>query len=277
MIEKHGGSSKGIFNCPVVFVKNLVDSIYLMRMHCPSIAKNVTPGQFINIKVNDELIPLLRKPFSICRRSTNEGWIEVLWKIVGKGTRIMSEYRVGESINVLGPLGRGFDIPPGMQKALLVAGGLGVAPLPFLCEELGNAGISVVVFLGAKSVDGLSFIEVFKQMGVEVIITTEDGSQGEPGLVTDALKNYLNQRLTPNHQWYLYSCGPTGLLNEIMEITEKFNIKGQISTETMMGCGFGICMGCPVKAREDYANVDFYKLTCVDGPVFDAREVILNG
>jgi dihydroorotate dehydrogenase electron transfer subunit len=246
-------------------------------MHCPAIAKNSTPGQFINIKVNDELIPLLRKPFSLCRRSTSEGWIEVLWKIVGKGTRIMSEYRVGESINVLGPLGRGFDIPPGIQKALLVGGGLGVAPLPFLCEDLVNAGKSVVVFLGAKSVDELAFIEVFKQMDAEVITTTEDGSQGERGLVTDALEDYLNQGPTPNDQWYLYSCGPTGLLNEIIEITERFNIEGQISIETMMGCGFGICMGCPVRVREDYADGGLYRLTCVDGPVFNAREVILDG
>ena len=277
MTNESYGISKGIFNCPVKFVKNLVGSIYLMRMHCPGIAKNIEPGQFINIKVNDELIPLLRKPFSVCQRNADEGWIEIVWKIVGKGTEIIARYKVGELVNVLGPLGRGFYIQPVVQRALLVGGGLGVAPLPFLCQELIKAVKSVVVFLGARSVNELSFIEAFQQMGAEVIITTEDGSRGKRGMVTDVLRDYLIQECPINDQWHLFSCGPTGLLNQVSAITEEFNIEGQISIETMMGCGFGICIGCPVRVREGRSGGGLYKLTCVDGPVFNAREVILNG
>ncbi len=263
---------KGIFHCPVIFVRNLVGEIYVMRMQCPTIAKIVEPGQFINIKVNDELIPLLRKPFSVCRRSAEEGWIEILWKVVGKGTEIMTRYEADDMVNILGPLGRGFYIPPEIEEALLVGGGLGVAPLPFLCEEILRSGKTTRVFLGAKSTNELSLIEVFQQMGVEVFIATEDGSEGTPGLVTDILIEYLNQsdKVTRKH---LFSCGPTGLLNNMIKITEKFHIEGQISIETMMGCGFGICMGCPVAV----ANGNRFKLACLDGPVFNAREVRLDG
>ncbi|MFQ6112671.1 MAG: FAD-binding oxidoreductase, partial [bacterium] len=181
---------KGIFNCPVIFVKNLVGEIYLMRLHCPPMAKIVTPGQFVNIKVNNDLIPLLRKPFSVCRRHASKGWIEILWKTVGRGTEIMAGYKAGEKVNVLGPLGRGFYIPPDMQVALLVGGGLGVAPLPFLCEEVLGSGKSAFVFLGAKSADELSLMDVFQHMGAEVFTATEDGSEGKCGLVTDFLTDY---------------------------------------------------------------------------------------
>lgn len=267
---------RGIFYCPILSVRNLIGEIFLMRLQCPDIAKIIEPGQFINIKVNNELIPLLRKPFSVCRRNSEEGWIEVLWKVVGEGTKIMAGYKAGESVNVLGPLGRGFNIPPNMHTALLVGGGLGVAPLPFLCEELLKVGKTVVVFLGAKSINDLSFIDVFQHMGVKVYITTEDGSKGKRGLVTDFLKEYLIQKKTLI-QAHLFSCGPTGLLNEMIKISEEFSLEGQISIETMMGCGFGICMGCPVQVREGQSGGGLYKLACLDGPVFNALEVVLDG
>ncbi|MFQ5824985.1 MAG: dihydroorotate dehydrogenase electron transfer subunit [bacterium] len=247
-----------------------------MRMECPYLAKIVEPGQFINIKVNNEFIPLLRKPFSVCRRNIDEGWIEVLWKIVGKGTEIMAGYRAGDVVNVLGPLGRGFYMPPDMHYALLVGGGLGVAPLLFLCEEILKAGKSVLVFLGAKSVDELTFIDVFLQMDVEVYFATEDGSKGKSGLVTDLIIEYLKQEKDLNRR-HIFSCGPVGLLNKMIKISDEFNLEGQISIETMMGCGFGICMGCPVRVRGEQTGGGLFKLACVDGPVFNAREVWLDG
>lgn len=276
MLKINNDFMKGILSCPVIFVKNVVGEIYLMRLHCPPMAKIIAPGQFINIKVNNELIPLLRKPFSVCRRDADEGWIEILWKIVGKGTEIMARYEVGEKVNVLGPLGHGFHIPSNMQVALLVGGGLGVAPLPFLCEEVLRLGKTALVFLGAKSVNELSLKGLFQKMGVETFIATEDGSEGKCGLVTDIIIEYLKQADHLN-QKHFFSCGPTGLLNYMIKITEEYNIEGQISIETMMACGFGICMGCPLRVRGEHAGVELYKFACLDGPVFDAREVWLDG
>ena len=113
-------NTKGIFECPILSVKNLLGDIYLMRMACPAIAQNAVPGQFVNIKVNNEFVPFLRKPFSICRRSKKEGWIEILWKIVGKGTEIMSRYQQNKFVNIVGPLGRGYEIPPDLQRGTVV-------------------------------------------------------------------------------------------------------------------------------------------------------------
>jgi dihydroorotate dehydrogenase electron transfer subunit len=264
---------KGIYDCPILSVKNLSGAIYLMRLHSPAIAQNVQPGQFVNLKVNNEFIPLLRKPFSVCRRDQREGWIEVLWKIVGKGTEIMARCQPGERLSVLGPLGRGFIIHPELELAILVAGGLGVAPLPFLCAEMLKAGKKVEVFLGAKSEPELALVQEFIEMGVEVFVATEDGSVGNPGLVTEILIERLKRSLPQRVN--LFSCGPTGFLNRMIQITESFNLEGQMAIETMMGCGFGICVGCPVRVRDPRPGERLYKLTCIDGPVFDAREVIL--
>lgn len=266
---------KRICNAPVLFVKKLAAEIYVMRLHCPSIAESALPGQFVNIKVNREFIPLLRKPFSICRRSKEEGWIEILWKVIGKGTEIMTHYEVGELVDVLGPLGQGYEIPADLEVATLVGGGLGVAPLPFLCEELLKRNKVVEVLLGAKSNKELSCVSDFHQMGVEVLIATEDGSLGKQGLVTEILVKSLTEG-TSLRSRYLFSCGPVGFLQSMINITDEFNIEGQISIETMMGCGFGICVGCPVRVKSPREGARIYYLTCLDGPVFNAREVLLD-
>jgi dihydroorotate dehydrogenase electron transfer subunit len=268
--------SKGQFDCPVLSIKNLVGEIYLMRMHCPAIAQQVLPGQFINIKVNNEFIPFLRKPFSVCRRDAKKGWLEVVWKIVGKGTQIMANFQAGESINVIGPLGKGYHIAADLPVALLVAGGLGVAPLPFLCEELLKQRKPVELFLGAKSHHELSFVEEFQEMGANVFVATEDGSVGKKGLVTELLMERLAQQPSLKNGTF-FGCGPTGLLNRMTQISADLNMQCQIAIETMMGCGFGICVGCPVRIRNPRTGESPYKLTCIDGPVFDAREVLLDG
>lgn len=268
-------NTKGIFECPILSVKNLVGDIYLIRMACPAVAQNVVPGQFVNIKVNNEFVPFLRKPFSVCRRSEKEGWIEILWKIVGKGTEIMSRYQRNDFVNIVGPLGRGYDIPPDLQTALLVGGGLGVAPLPFLCEEAQKLEKSVEVFLGAKSENELSMVEAFRTLGVEVYLSTEDGSLGKRGLVTEILLQRLNQ-MPSLAGVYLYSCGPNPFLQAMMNISEERGIGGEVAIETMMGCGFGICVGCPVRVRNGKAGEGLFKLACLDGPVFNAAEILLD-
>lgn len=246
-----------------------------MRLRCPPVAETALPGQFVNIKVNQELTPLLRKPFSICRRSRQHGWIEVLWKIVGKGTEIMSRFQPGQSVNLIGPLGRGFTLASSQTRALLVGGGLGVAPLPFLCEELLADNIEVEVFLGARTAAELSMVGFFEEREVPVRFATEDGSAGHRGLVTELVLNRLASLSRPE-QAHIYSCGPTGFLNAMMSISATHGIPGQVSIETIMACGFGICVGCAVRTRDPKPGKPQYKLTCIDGPVFEAGEISLH-
>lgn len=275
MIQMVKESHKGIYDCPVLSIDNLIGDIYLMRLECPAIAKTAEPGQFVNIKVNQEFVPFLRKPFSICRRDKQAGWIEVLWKIVGKGTALMARYKSGQNVNLLGPLGVGFSFPPEMKSAFLVGGGLGVAPLPFLCEELLQTDTAIDIFLGARSQEELSMVDFFEERGVAVHLSTEDGSLGMQGLVTERVIEKLRKIANPN-RCHLFSCGPTGFLNAMMKITGESNVEGQVSVETMMGCGFGICVGCPVRVRKPEPGGKLYKLTCIEGPTFNAREIYLD-
>jgi len=277
MLSEIALHKKGLYNCQVLFNDNLSDAIYRMRLHCPDIAAESAPGQFVNVKVNREFIPLLRKPFSICQRNSREGWFDILWKIVGKGTSVLSGLQKGDFVSVIGPLGHGFRIAPDLRQALLVAGGLGVAPFPFLCDELLKAGKSIRLFLGARHQKELALVENLRNLSNELQITTEDGSAGSQGLVTDALIQYLSER-HDHSQTEIFSCGPIGLLKRICEISDDYKISSQVALETMMACGFGICMGCPVRLRQSPTNSsDVYKLTCIDGPVFDTSEILLNG
>ena len=257
-------------------LERLSGATCLMRLDCPEIARTAFAGQFVNLRVHDFVVPLLRRPFSLCRRQRDDGWIEVLWKVVGEGTRILTQRRVGESVDVLGPLGQPFRLAPPSARALLVAGGIGVAPLLFLCEELITAGVDVEVFLGARTAVELSGVNLFEEMGVEVDLSTDDGSLGRRGFVTVAVEERLQELGEVGNVW-LYGCGPEPMLARVDDIALCWQVNGQVSVETVMGCGFGICMGCALPARDGNPGGGIYKLACVDGPVFRAGEVVLHG
>ncbi|MFQ5648826.1 MAG: dihydroorotate dehydrogenase electron transfer subunit [bacterium] len=271
-----GQDYKCIDDCAVLSIENLSGDVYCMRLAGRHIAHQCSPGQFVNLKVTQQYIPFLRKPFSVCRRDKEAGWFEILWKIVGTGTAAMARAKPGDTFNVIGPLGRGYREPQNMTTAILVGGGLGIAPLLFLCEELRRNGVHVEVFFGARSASDLAMVDVFQEMDVTVTITTEDGSAGTRGVITEALIERLNTGFDIERV-HLFSCGPTRFLQSMIHITETFGIEGQIAIETMMACGFGICVGCPVRAREPKPGEKQYKLTCIEGPVFGAREVVLDG
>lgn len=260
----------------ILAVDRLADEIYRMRLHNPEIARYASAGQFVNLRVHSSVIPLLRRPFSICRRDREAGWFEVLWKVIGYGTRIMAERRSGETMDLIGPLGRPFEMAPPSSLALLVGGGLGVAPLPFLCQELLEASVNVEVFLGARTTDELTCVDLFRGMGVTPILSTDDGSTGNRGVVTQAVERRLRELLDPGHVW-IYGCGPVPMLARVDEMALSSGLQGQVSTETMMGCGIGICMGCAERSRGGLPGGGRYKLSCIDGPVFDVGEVVLNG
>ncbi len=253
---------------------------FKMALEAPEIAREATPGQFVHVRVHDKLEPLLRRPFSIHRvehQSTRapEHQIEILYKIRGEATEILSSHKAGELLDIIGPLGNGFPLPSPMHPApstnILVAGGIGVAPLVFLAEKLLDNAPSTqhpapIVLIGAKTKDLVLCAEEFKPLGCEVKIATEDGSSGFKGLVTDLLKDLL---LTVNCKLLtLYAAGPNFMLQEIKKIANMFKILSFGSLEENIACGLGGCFGCAVKTTQGYKRI------CKEGPVFNLEEVL---
>lgn len=219
------------------------------------------PGQFLEIKISDGYEPLLRRPFSIHRRRGKD--IEIIYRIAGRGTEILSQRKVGEYLNVIGPLGNGFSILDS-QPSILVAGGMGVAPLVFLAEKLAKS--KTLVLLGAKTKRQILCEKEFRDLGCEVKVATDDGSRGFKGKVTDLLKHLLptlSSQLST-----IYACGPKLMLKEIALISKQYNIPAQVSLEEHMACGIGACLGCVVKTK------DGFKRVCKEGPVFNADEIV---
>jgi len=255
--------------------------------------KAIAEGDFLDIKVNDANEPLLRRPLSIHRVKGDN--IELLYEVVGRATQILSRRKLGEYLDVIGPLGNGFNYPlslPVRQAGairyplpVLVAGGMGVAPLAFLAEKLAYSvertayrkekglklsvkryPLNAIVLIGAKTKDEILCEKEFRNLGCDVKIATDDGSRGFKGKITDLLKALL---LTMNYQLStIYACGPRPMLKEISRISKKYNIPAQASLEEHMACGIGVCLGCVVNTK------DGFKRVCKEGPVFNADEII---
>jgi dihydroorotate dehydrogenase electron transfer subunit len=226
-------------------------------------------------------------------KETIRDTVEILYKVTGEGTRILSEKKEGEELNLIGPLGNGYQIPDTRYQipVILVAGGVGIASLLFLAEKIKSqvtsSQLPVTVFIGAKTKDQVLCEGDFKNLGCEVKISTEDGSYGHRGLVTEFLKTFLSAfRILPEgalshrdgpHSAFIYACGPKPMLKEVAGIAGKDNIPCQVSLEEHMACGLGACLGCAIKTVTSYQLpvTNFtYKRVCKDGPVFDASEVI---
>lgn len=265
-------TNPGIYECPVVQIDEVARGIFLMRLENPAISRAAQPGQFVNLRVRDEAIPLLRRPFSVCHTNHETGTFDVLWKIYGAGTELMTEAQPGDYVNVLGPLGNGFSISSTTKNALVIAGGLGVAPMPLLIEKLRQLQIDVKVLLGARTDNELWGEEIFQSMGAQVSCATDDGSRGFKGFVTSLLQDEVKK----NRDVEVFACGPMPMLAEVSQICLETHVSAQLSVETMMGCGFGICMGCPMVPTEGVKEHGRYVLACIDGPVFHAGEVALH-
>lgn len=248
--------------------KRLKDNYLHCILNAPQIAKAARPGQFVNIRITDTLDPLLRRPLSIHR--VNGPKIEILYEVAGRGTQILSEKKAGEYLDIIGPLGNGFTIL-NTKCPLLVAGGMGVAPLLFLAEKTGiqYPALRIQILIGAKTKKHIHCEKEFKELGCEVKVSTDDGSKGFKGRVSDLLKTLLSTidyRLST-----IYGCGPKPMLKEIALISRERNIPAQISMEEHIACGIGACLGCAVETIAGYRRV------CKDGPVFEAQEIIWRG
>lgn len=246
---------------------------FSMGLSCPGYAA-AKPGQFVMVRVSRQETPLLRRPFSIHRLLLKEGLaagIELLYKVVGAGTAILARTAPGAVLDVLGPIGNGFSIPEDCRRAYLVGGGIGVPPLVFLATALEKTGMDMSgcrMFLGGRSREDLLCGEEFEALGIPVQFTTDDGSAGDHCLVTHPLE--MAAASSPPD--ILYACGPLPMLACIVGISDKYNIPCQVSIESMMACGIGACLGCAVQKRGDSES---YWHVCKDGPVFDAKQLML--
>ncbi|MBI3354527.1 MAG: dihydroorotate dehydrogenase electron transfer subunit [Nitrospirae bacterium] len=244
---------------------NLTGPYYKLKLYSPHIYKNAMPGQFAMLRVGETSDPLLRRPFSIHKKNPDKT-IEILYKIVGKGTRLLSTLVKGKDMDIIGPLGNGFVIDKKIKNHILIAGGIGIAPLLFLAHELSRDKRSrITLFLGARHKEDILCIQNFKRLKARINISTEDGSLGKQGLISElfevSLADLNEQKIA------VYSCGPNNMLREIHRLAAAKGLPCQVSLEARMGCGIGACLGCVVEGKEGYEKV------CTDGPVFDAGEV----
>jgi dihydroorotate dehydrogenase electron transfer subunit len=241
------------------------DSYFRLVLREPQIAPLIQPGQFAHVRILPLKVALLRRPFSIFQVAGDT--FSILYKTVGKGTDALLQMRVGEELNAIAPLGHGFSIPKsGGEIPLLVAGGYGMAAMFLLAQRSPQKGI---VFVGGRrSVDILCEKE-FTALGWDVRVTTEDGSHGEKGLVTQPLIAELKHTVDRRK---LFACGPTPMLKAVGKIAEDFNVPAELSMDEHMCCGIGVCLTCvvPIKTGDSWE----YQRTCTEGPVFDSREII---
>lgn len=247
---------------------------FRMRIASAYLAKEARPGQFVEVRCSEAADPLLRRPLGIHR--VVNGGIELLYEIVGKGTELLSEMQKGEMLDLIGPLGNGFNIERKRREAIVVAGGNGVAPLLALAEKLAyREKIKIHVFIGACKKEHILCVNDFKKLGAKVYIATEDGSKGRKGVITRYLSDFLSaKRYPPNAA--IYACGPTGMLKAVSEIARDNRVSCQVSLEESMACGVGVCLGCPVRVKRGHglegAGYE-YRMVCKDGPVFNAEEI----
>lgn len=252
----------------IISNKNIGTTYYKMELEASYIAKHAKPGQFVMVRIKDSSEPLLRRPLGVHRVKKDGKGFEMLYEVVGKGTEMLSARMTGEALDILGPIGNGFTLPKKGQVAVLVAGGVGVAPLISLAEGLKNTDIKTVVLLGAKTKKLILCEKDFKGLGAEVHIATDDGSKGYKGFVHQLFRKVLEKKID-SQNIIVYACGPDPMMRSTADICIEKEIPCEVLLEEKMACGIGACLGCAVEVKKKG-----YKLVCKDGPVFDASEII---
>ena len=246
----------------VLWQEKLAEGVYSLTLET-SIVDHAIPGQFISIFSNDGS-KLLPRPISICEINREYGILRVVYRVVGAGTEEFSKLKMGDKVEVMGPLGNGFPLEG--ERAIVVGGGIGVPPMLELAKQLNG---SVTAVMGYRN-DDLFLTEEFTDVAVELIIATDDGSVGTHGTVVDAMKeNDLEADV-------IYACGPKPMLRAVAEYAAEHDIKCYVSMEERMACGVGACLGCVCQSTEkdDHSHVN-NKRVCKDGPVFLSTEVVL--
>ncbi|MCP4051013.1 MAG: dihydroorotate dehydrogenase electron transfer subunit [bacterium] len=239
----------------VVRNREVADGYFKMTLNADSIAASCRPGQFINLKVNDGMEPLLRKPFGIY--DVNGSHISILYRVKGRGTALLSRYRQGDQINILGPLGNGVYVEPEDKKTAVIAGGVGLAALGLIAKGMpGNFDL----FFGVRNEREIIEQEKWQALANSVYISSDDGSAGEKGFITDLFARQVD------YYDRIYCCGPEIMMKKIYDLCSN-KAKTYFLLEEYMACGTGICMGCVCETRDGYQRV------CKEGPVFSGEQI----
>ncbi|OGP20046.1 MAG: hypothetical protein A2038_10560 [Deltaproteobacteria bacterium GWA2_57_13] len=262
--------------------KKISEGYCLMQGVCPGLTTEIVPGQFAMLKVTNGNDLFLRRPFSFHRISYRGATpiFEILYGVVGPGTQIMAAMKAGQVVDIIAPLGRGFSFAPDLRTAIIVAGGMGIAPFVFLLEEIKKTNqhkTDTIVLYGAQSKNDILEIERLTRLSARVKICTEDGSLGYRMRVTELLEQYLQnaEKNEPDQKAVsIFACGPYGMLKSTSVIAEQFHVSCGVSLQTPMACGFGACLGCVVKVHENDGASLGYALACQEGPVFNSKRII---
>lgn len=244
----------------VISNNKIMPGVYLIWLDCTTLTPEAKPGQFVMVRCGDGEKFQLRRPFSIHQIDGKR--LALLFNVVGRGTHWLSQRQAGDSLDLLGPLGNGYTIYPNSKKLLLVAGGIGVAPLVFLAQKAVKQGCSITLLLGAPTTAQL-YPKNLLPPKVKLITATEDGTSGKRGMVTNLLPDYIDGADQ------VFACGPVSMYKTMNALSEQLpQLKSaQISLEVRMGCGLGVCYGCTVKTKNGLRQV------CKDGPVFDLDDI----
>jgi dihydroorotate dehydrogenase electron transfer subunit len=248
----------------------------VLALAAPAIAAVATPGQFLMVKAATGHDPLLRRPFSVFEVLRDAGGaftgISILNKRIGPSTNLLFAARPGERIACLGPLGRGFTLVDPPALAWMVAGGVGLAPFAALAERLAARGVRTTLFYGARGAAELFYLDMFRNLGVSLVLTTEDGSAGERGRIVGPLDRQL-AAASSDTPIVIYACGPEGMLAATARIAARYNRSCQVSVERVMGCGMGGCYSCVVPMRADNGRFHHVR-SCIAGPVLAADQIV---
>ncbi len=261
----------------VIANRRLSADYNVLSLAAPEIAAAARPGQFVMIKTSGGQDPLLRRPFSIFEilrdESGQPAGVSLFNKRVGAGTTLLSRVEAGARLPLLGPLGRPFEPVDPPAEGWMVAGGVGLAPFVTLAAALAARGTRATLFYGARRAEELFCVELFESLGVNIVLTTEDGSRGVRGRVTVPLAAALEQRPLGSPV-KLYVCGPTPMMRACAQLAHVHGRACDVSLEQVMGCGLGGCYSCVVLARGIDGGKPHHTRTCIDGPVFDAQRIV---
>ncbi len=247
----------------------LKDDIIKFTLDAPSIVEKSRQGQFIEIRVTEGTDPFLRRPISIHNINKEEGTLDIIFQLRGKGTNMMSKLEVGDSLDIIAPLGNGTFNHEKSNKLGIIGGGIGIFPLYELAKNAIKDNKEVRTYLGFRNKDLVILEADFKSVSTDLIISTDDGSYGREGFAI----SFLEEDVRSGNIDSIYACGPLPMLKAVKDVANKYNIACQISLEEKMACGMGLCLGCAVKVASSTEDNPEYVHVCKAGPVFDANYV----
>jgi len=263
----------------VIANRPLSSDYNVLALDAPAIAREAAPGQFVMVKPGTGFDPLLRRPFSVFEilrdASGAPTGITILSKQIGPSTRLIYGARLDHTIDCLGPLGRPFTVVDPPTEGWMIAGGVGLAPFATLAQALASRGVKTTLFYGARRGAELFYLDFFRALGVDLVLTTEDGSVGERGRVVVPLDRRLAS-LDRSSAVMLYACGPEGMLAATAKTAMKYGRPCQVSVERIMGCGLGGCYSCVVPMRSDDGGQHHVR-SCITGPVLAADQIVWEG